>query len=142
METAALQPSSQQQASTITSASFEQAECSDCQGTGWAMRDAEPCLVIACWSGRFRAAMPERYWPANLNDFQGAAFECVMDWIRNPSDGLFITGPCGTGKTHLACAIVRNLMESSKSVTLKRSAEFYASVREMFKPNPSERNRR
>ncbi len=82
---------------------------------------------------KVRAAVPERYWPAKLDDFSGTAHELVMDWLLNPSDGLFVTGPCGTGKTHLGAAIVRQFITKGVNVKLVRCADFYRDVREMFK---------
>jgi len=79
------------------------------------------------------AAIPERYWKARLEDFSGTAYELVMDWILNPSDGLFITGACGTGKTHLAAGIVRQFISKGANVVFKRSADFHREVREMFR---------
>src|SRR5713101_6680601 len=55
-----------------------------------------------------------------------------MDWLLNPSDGLFVTGPCGTGKTHLGAAIVRQFITKGANVKLVRCADFYRDVRQMF----------
>lgn len=82
---------------------------------------------------KVRAALPERYWTAKLDDFSGPAYELVMGWLFNPSDGLFITGPCGTGKTHLAAGIVRQFILKGTGVVFKRSADFHREVREMFR---------
>lgn len=82
---------------------------------------------------KVRAALPERYWHSKLDDFSGTAYQCVMDWLFHPSDGLFVTGPCGTGKTHLGAAIVRQFITKGVNVTAVRCADFYADVREMFK---------
>lgn len=56
-----------------------------------------------------------------------------MEWLFNPTDGLFITGPCGTGKTHLAAGIVRQFTLKGTGVVLKRCADFHREVREMFR---------
>src|SRR6266446_4789855 len=134
METAALQPSSQRQASTPTSNPSEQApDCSECRGTGWKMKDGRASLCACAIERKIHAALPERYWPAKLDDFSGTAYELVMDWLFNPSDGLFITGPCGTGKTHLGAAIVRQFITKGVNVKMARCADFYRDVREMFK---------
>jgi DNA replication protein DnaC len=59
----------------------------------------------------------------------------VTDWLFNPSDGLFITGPCGTGKTHLVAGIVRQFIFKGVNIAFKRSADFHREVREMFRPD-------
>lgn len=84
---------------------------------------------------KIRAILPVRYWTAKLEDFRGAVQGHAEDWILNPSDGLFVTGPCGTGKTHLAAAIVRHLAVKGVGVHFKRSADFYREVRESFRPD-------
>jgi DNA replication protein DnaC len=82
---------------------------------------------------KVRAVLPERYWPAKLEDFSGPASELVLDWLLNPTDGLFIAGPCGTGKTHLGSAIVRHFITKGVGIKLVRCADFYRDVRQMFK---------
>jgi DNA replication protein DnaC len=124
----------QRQTSTQPFQSPEQRpDCQECQGTGWAMKDGKATLCACAIERKVRAALPERYWNAKLEDFKGPAYELVMDWIFNPSDGLFITGACGTGKTHIAAGIVRQFINKGTNVAFKRSSDFYREVREMFK---------
>lgn len=88
-----------------------------------------PCVI----ERKLQVILPQRYWQASFDDFHGAAHNVAFDWIVNPSDGLFITGACGTGKTHLAAAIVRHLTVKRVGVAFKRSADFYREVRELFR---------
>ena len=97
------------------------------------MASGRASLCFCAIEGRVRAALPERYWSASLDDLAETAYVPVMDWLLNPTDGLFITGPCGTGKTHLAAGMVRQLITKGVNVKLVRCAAFYADVREMFK---------
>ena len=92
---------------------------------------AAPCQCVA--ERKIRAVLPERYWNAKMEDFHVAAHDLAADWILNPSNGLFVTGACGTGKTHLAAAIVRHLIVKRVGVVFKRSADFYREVRELFR---------
>lgn len=97
------------------------------------MRDGRASACQCVIEGKIQAALPGRYWKASLVDFQGATRDLADDWILNPSDGLFVTGACGTGKTHLAAAIVRHLTVKRVGVIFKRSADFYREVRELFR---------
>lgn len=63
----------------------------------------------------------------------------VEKWLASPGDGLFITGPVGTGKTHLAAAIVRCRLERGRRAVFYRTAEFFAAIRESYDRNTGER---
>jgi len=97
------------------------------------MKNGKATLCACAVERKVHTALPERYWHAKLDDFRGAAYGLAMDWLLNPSDGLFITGGCGTGKTHFAAGIVRQFILKGTNVGFKRSADFYKEVREMFK---------
>src|SRR2546428_408858 len=123
METAALQPSSQRQGSIQTSSLSEQpADCPECRGTGWKIISGRAALCACAIERKIYAALPKRYWAAKLDDFSAPACQFITDWLLNPSDGLFVTGPCGTGKTHLGAAIVRQFISKGVNVTFKRCA--------------------
>jgi DNA replication protein DnaC len=110
-----------------SSPSFAQAECNACQGTGW---------QIVCSSGYSRArrcscrevtrlmrlkqsmGVPPRYQHCSLDNFQPhnlsqmrALREARRFVERFPgvNRGLMFAGTAGTGKTHLAVAILRDL---------------------------------
>ena len=52
--------------------------------------------------------VPKRYLSANITDF---------DKVRLSANGLFLSGARGTGKTHLACAIVKKEILESENYT-------------------------
>lgn len=112
--------------------SEQPADCPECCGTGWKMISGRASLCACTIERKIHAALPERYWLAKMADFTGPAYTLVMEWLLNPTDGLFITGPCGTGKTHLAAAMVRHLVTKGANVKLMRCADFYRDVRGMF----------
>jgi len=45
---------------------------------------------------------------------------------------MFVTGPTGCGKTHLAAGIVRALIEVGKRASFRRAADLYAQVRASY----------
>jgi DNA replication protein DnaC len=108
--------------------------CASCGDTGWILESSEgrkqarPC---ACRGQRLReerlhaAAIPERYRDHTLENFfdntltltraKATAREFV-DAYPAVEAGLLLVGPSGRGKTHLACAILAELV-ASKGVT-------------------------
>lgn len=85
------------------------------------------------------AALPERYLDARVIDFPRKISDSIALWLGDPTDGLFITGPTGTGKTHVAAGIFRAWMETSgKPVKFRRAADLYARIRESYHAGTSE----
>ena len=87
---------------------------------------------------RIQRELSPRYQEARLADFPPAIQEAVERGLDAPGDGLLITGPAGTGKTYLACALVRWRLEQDKPAAFRRLAEFYKSLRESYRLNASE----
>jgi DNA replication protein DnaC len=116
------------------------ASCPICEGTGWKSVAANggPRRVVRCdcalqaRGARLLAAarIPRRYEErdlANFDFFPGAdpslehARLVAAGFIENyPSEstGLMFVGPCGIGKTHLAVAILRELILTKGAVGL------------------------
>jgi DNA replication protein DnaC len=86
------------------------------------------------------AAVPKRFASASLVDFPAEIQSRVLDWFAAPKDGMFIHGEVGTGKTHLACAIVRLFFLTRRCAHFLRAAELYTSLRDCYNRNESEAN--
>jgi DNA replication protein DnaC len=102
--------------------------CEKCGGTGWIIVEranvsgAEPC---GCRSqGRAerledRSQIPPLYRNASFENFKADGLKSVMNAVRKYADefpvgpypGLLLIGEPGTGKTHLAVAALRRIIE-------------------------------
>ncbi len=103
--------------------------CPKCEGTGWVLEEtdgkslAKRCDCFyerktqALWD---QARIPRRYQNCSLksfevhNDSHRDALKISKQFVKNyPAQevGLLFIGPCGVGKTHLAVAIIKELIE-------------------------------
>ena len=110
------------------------AACAVCGGTGWLLEAsdggklAHPCSCRGASIARARldaAGIPQRYRDCTLENFSDntlsltkarAAARDFVDAYPAVEAGLLLTGPAGRGKTHLACAILSELV-ATKGVT-------------------------
>lgn len=93
----------------------------------------EKAILCDCAiESRIHIALPPRYWKARLEDFSGPLVKPVLDWLGSPTDGLFVTGPCGRGKTHLAAAMTRHLILGRIPVKFLRCADLFRDIRAIF----------
>jgi DNA replication protein DnaC len=104
------------------------APCTLCGGTGWVLeaidgrKQARPCSCRAQTIARERleaANVPERYRDTNFANFNdrtkelARAKEIAREFAESypaVESGLLLVGPAGLGKTHLACAILTDLV--------------------------------
>jgi DNA replication protein DnaC len=107
--------------------------CSECEGTGWVLVDINGRQVArrcACFHEKQvqtfweQARIPRRYQNCSLqnfevhNDSHRDALKISKQFVKNyPAQevGLLFIGPCGVGKTHLAVAIIRELIEKKNA---------------------------
>jgi len=104
--------------------------CSVCQGTGWVLKKSKKGNLIArrckCYHERNlqslmgEARIPERYKECRFENFDGItnshrnALKISKKFVSNypvQDIGLLFLGPCGVGKTHLAVAILNELIK-------------------------------
>jgi DNA replication protein DnaC len=118
--------------------------CTVCGGTGWVLdssqgrKDARACSCRAESVRRERldaAKIPERYRDCNFENFADnvASLQSAKRRARDFVDlypavdaGLLLVGPAGRGKTHLACAILSEL------VVTKSVAGLYADFSDLL----------
>jgi Cdc6-like AAA superfamily ATPase len=127
-------------------------KCEHCGGEGWVpfefdergfIKNMRPCACQV--TARVERCIPAKYRAATLADFNAPNIEAVGDWIghgqglgHGQSHGLFLYGPTGVGKTHLAMAICRRLIESGQEVLVRSATDFYREVRNSFNEERSE----
>jgi DNA replication protein DnaC len=106
----------------------EEKVCPICQGTGWVIKPGAKGPVAQrcqCFTGKQaqlllqQARIPKRYENCTLDNYevhhasQGDALKISKKFVKNfPAQdiGLLYIGPCGVGKTHLAVAVIRELI--------------------------------
>jgi len=81
-----------------------------------------------------RDSIPERYIEARCMDF-GSDIKPILDWIKNPDGFLFIHGVCGTGKTHLSCAITMDFRRKGRASKLFKGSSIFLELRRSFGSN-------
>jgi DNA replication protein DnaC len=105
-------------------------ECPLCHGNRWVLEEAEGSVRARrcdCQAERRiqvlleQARIPRRYRDCSLQNFDGRndalrnAKKIAEKFVQNypvQDVGLVFLGPCGVGKTHLAVAVLRALIES------------------------------
>ncbi len=111
------------------------AQCATCGGTGWvrvevdgypAARPCPDCRASRATSRRLESAgIPPRYLDRGFDLYsihhpsQETALKRSIDYVEawpEADRGLLWSGPCGVGKTHLAVAVLKALVEE-KGVT-------------------------
>jgi DNA replication protein DnaC len=107
----------------------EKKVCPICEGSGWMLVNEEGRTVArrcSCFREKQiqllleKAGIPKRYQNCSFNNFEihndshRDALRISRQFVKNypvQDIGLLFIGPCGVGKTHLAVAILRELIE-------------------------------
>ena len=102
--------------------------CSECQGTGWILDESKGRAVAKrckCFKEQKtkvlfeQARIPRRYENCTFDNFEihdsshRHALKISKQFVKNypvQDVGLLFIGPCGVGKTHLAVAIIQELI--------------------------------
>ena len=130
-----------------------EADCADCQGTGWAVRTvdgarrAERC---DCWrvgvAGRMlaRARIPARYAKCGFSTFVTYDNEKLERAFRKAREfagafpvvdkGLLFIGPCGVGKTHLAVSVLREALGKGMRGVYYDTRSLLSAIRSTYNP--------
>jgi DNA replication protein DnaC len=113
-----------------------QTVCGKCQGTGWLLEDAGGSQVAkrcVCFGDRIKQALidqaniPRRYLNCTLDNFEvhndshRDALKISRQFLKNyPAQdvGLVFIGPCGVGKTHLAVAVIQELVRTKDAACI------------------------
>lgn len=110
--------------------------CSKCNGERWILVDTNGDRKMhACEcqvQEKIKHRLPPQYREAKLYDFKAPAIEAILGWFAGDKPSLFLHGPAGTGKTHLAAAIVRLLLMANIDARFFEMAEIYRRIRSSF----------
>ena len=133
-------------------AAAESAICQTCFGTGMEIVVGKGARRCRCRMTKARARLfdaariPLRYGECSLSNYHpsdnngsqlrafGYAYRLVRDY-PTVEQGLLLMGPCGVGKTHLASAIIRGLVEKGVSCLFYELGELLKEIRESFDPS-------
>jgi len=81
---------------------------------------------------RLMRGVPHSYQSADLGQFDAKLIAPVIKWADNPRGFLCVTGSCGVGKTHLACAVQKRLNAAGAKGQLVFAAEMFLELRKSF----------
>src|SRR5581483_5679679 len=87
-----------------------------------------------------KAGIPKRFLSCTLSNYRTtSATQYILDQsfrflhIEN-LQGIYLFGPTGVGKTHLATSLTRELILQGKEVSFRSILKFYLEIRQSFNP--------
>lgn len=88
-------------------------------------------------SGMSKRALISKFENYQPNMYNGKAVNSCLEYVKNfdnlpEKNGLFIAGPCGVGKSHLAYAIANALIEQGKTVICMTMIELLMKIKNSF----------
>jgi DNA replication protein DnaC len=113
-------------------------QCRICGGEGWLKSPLGLVLCKCAVERKIASRVPALYKEARLTDFQEEIQSFVVGNIANSGAGILISGPVGSGKTRLAAAVVRHLIESGVEALFVTAERFFAKLRETLQTGASE----
>lgn len=126
------------------------ARCPHCDGYGHIIdeRGARPCQCVTrevMQDAFAEARIPYRFLQEDLSSFQmrnasslrrslNFARQYVKNYSRENCKGIYITGPTGVGKTHLAIGILKALMEKGYTGVFYNLTDLLDDIRATYEP--------
>ncbi len=113
----------------------------DCQrGNGQAAAQQRKELASRTLEQRPQSVLPvygirEKHFTCTLDSFQGhpKVVSAARQYAANPDQSLLISGNCGSGKTHIAVAILREMLKQGKrDLMFKSVPELMLDLRNSF----------
>lgn len=135
-----------------------ESDCAVCGGSGWVL-DRENNRTWPCeckeptrtYMRLKRAGIPARFAECALENFcdrpglpalkaaeaREAVLQISESWPK-PQNGLLFMGPCGTGKTHLAVALLKRIVKKGGEGRFLDYQEFLLGLQDAINKNESE----
>ena len=121
--------------------------CEHCGGArfvGVKAREGEPAVAVPCWEcvtleERAQwAGVPRKFLNADVGALSGAARVLARDWTGARS--LVLRGDVGTGKTYLACALLRRRLERGQAGRFVAVADLMDELKARFGDGAAEQS--
>ena len=91
--------------------------------------DAKPSWYL------WEIGISPKYYNESLETFKngGKIVNACKEYLKNPNGNLLLMGDCGSGKTHIACSICRELVKKgNKNVKFKSVPGLLLELRSVF----------
>lgn len=82
----------------------------------------------------FKKIIPLRFHKVSYSDISKKIQEIITEQIKE-RNGVYFYGESGVGKTHIVCALVKNLLENNIEVMFLNTGEFLERIRQEYNEN-------